>query len=108
MRIIHHILEKEKTSKNKTGNKLQWLSPLILKAVKDIFAQTQELHFGKALASFRETLDILLFVTGSNSALLSGGLAALLAGRTVEFEIFPFSLYEREDYGCLSQICDVT
>ena len=29
------------------------------------------------------------FVTGSNSTLLSGELAALLTGRTVEFEIFP-------------------
>jgi len=35
-----------------------------------------------------------VFVTGSNSTLLSGELATLLSGRYVEFEIFPFSLFE--------------
>ena len=51
-------------------------------------------QFEKALASFRATLNVSLFVTGSNSALLSGELATLLTGRTVEFEILPFSFYE--------------
>jgi uncharacterized protein len=35
-----------------------------------------------------------LFITGSNSKLLSGELASLLSGRYVEFEVFPFSLSE--------------
>ncbi|MFA7583952.1 MAG: ATP-binding protein [Proteiniphilum sp.] len=35
-----------------------------------------------------------LFISGSNSNLLSGGLATLLSGRYVEFEIFPFSFPE--------------
>ena len=52
------------------------------------------MEFEKALASFRATLDVSLFVTGSNSMLLSGELATLLTGRTVEFEILPFSFYE--------------
>lgn len=50
--------------------------------------------FEKALASFRATLNVSLFVTGSNSTLLSGELATLLTGRTVEFEILPFSFSE--------------
>lgn len=54
--------------------------------------------FEKALASFRATLDVSLFVTGSNSALLSGELSTLLTGRTVEFEILPFSFYEMKLY----------
>lgn len=54
--------------------------------------------FEKALASFRATLDVSLFVTGSNSTLLSGELATLLTGRTVEFEILPFSFYEMKQY----------
>ena len=37
-------------------------------------------------------------LTGSNSTLLSGELATLLTGRTVEFEIFPFSFYEMKQY----------
>lgn len=55
-------------------------------------------QFEKALASFRATLNVSLFVTGSNSALLSGELATLLTGRTVEFEILPFSFYEMKLY----------
>lgn len=35
-----------------------------------------------------------LFISGSNSNLLSGELATLLSGRYVEFEIFPFSFPE--------------
>ncbi len=54
--------------------------------------------FEKALASFRATLNASIFVTGSNSQLLSGELATLLTGRTVEFEILPFSFSEVEAY----------
>ncbi|MDD4800830.1 MAG: ATP-binding protein [Proteiniphilum sp.] len=35
-----------------------------------------------------------LFISGSNSTLLSGELATLLSGRYVEFEVFPFSYTE--------------
>ncbi|NOY94892.1 MAG: ATP-binding protein [Chlorobi bacterium] len=35
-----------------------------------------------------------LFITGSNSNLLSGELATLLSGRYIEFEIFPFNFFE--------------
>ena len=54
--------------------------------------------FEKALASFRATLNTSIFVTGSNSTLLSGELATLLTGRTVEFEIMPFSFREMKDF----------
>lgn len=54
--------------------------------------------FEKALASFRATLNASIFVTGSNSQLLSGELATLLTGRTVEFEILPFSFSEMKEY----------
>ena len=55
-------------------------------------------NFEKALASFRATLDVSLFVTGSNSTLLSGELSTLLTGRTVKFEVLPFSFYEMKQY----------
>lgn len=55
-------------------------------------------EFEKALASFRATLNASIFVTGSNSHLLSGELATLLTGRTVEFEILPFSFSEMKEY----------
>ena len=41
---------------------------------------------------FIETYEI--FISGSNSKMLSGELATLLSGRYVEFEIFPFSFSE--------------
>ncbi|MCC8139234.1 MAG: ATP-binding protein [Lachnospiraceae bacterium] len=54
--------------------------------------------FEKALSSFRATLNVSLFVTGSNSTLLSGELATLLTGRTIEFEILPFTFAEMAEY----------
>lgn len=54
--------------------------------------------FEKALASFRATLNTSLFITGSNSTLLSGELATLLTGRTIEFEVLPFSFWELKEY----------
>ncbi len=55
-------------------------------------------EFEKALSSFRAAMTVSLFVTGSNSSLLSGELATLLTGRTVEFEVFPFSFAEMKQY----------
>ncbi|MDP3432176.1 MAG: ATP-binding protein [Bacteroidota bacterium] len=40
------------------------------------------------------TFEYEVFLTGSNSNLLSGELATMLSGRYVEFEIFPFSFFE--------------
>lgn len=61
-------------------------------------------EFEKALASLRATLNLSIFVTGSNSSLLSGELATLLTGRTVEFEVFPFSFFEIKEYFELNNI----
>ena len=61
-------------------------------------------EFEKALASFRATINASIFVTGSNSRLLSGELATLLTGRTVEFEILPFSFSEVQEYMILNQM----
>lgn len=48
----------------------------------------------KAINSFKATKNVSIFVTGSNSNLLSGELATLLAGRYVSFKIQPFSFKE--------------
>ncbi len=55
-------------------------------------------EYEKALASFKATLNCSVFVTGSNSKLLSGELSTLLTGRTVEFTIFPLSFKEATEY----------
>ena len=54
--------------------------------------------FERALASFRVKYDCSIFVTGSNSTLLSGELSSLLVGRTKEFLIMPFSYSEAKEY----------
>jgi len=59
-------------------------------------------QFEKALASFKATLNCSIFVTGSNSKLLSGELSTLLTGRTVEFSILPFTYKEAIDYMTLN------
>lgn len=54
--------------------------------------------FEKVLSSFRATYNCEIFITGSNSKLLSGKMATLLVGRCVEFKIFPFSFAEAYEY----------
>lgn len=54
--------------------------------------------FEKAIASLKATRNCSIFVTGSYSKLLSGELATLLVGRTVEFKIFPFTYKESIGY----------
>ena len=50
--------------------------------------------FEKVINSFRATWDVSIFITGSNSMLLSGELATLLSGRYVSFRVMPFSFRE--------------
>ena len=55
-------------------------------------------EFEKILSSLKATKNCSIFVTGSNSRLLSGELATLLVGRTVEFKIMPFNFKEACEY----------
>ncbi|MDR0442231.1 MAG: ATP-binding protein [Treponema sp.] len=48
----------------------------------------------RAIASFRVDLDCDIYITGSNSSLLSADAATLLAGRYVEIRIHPLSFAE--------------
>lgn len=48
----------------------------------------------KAVNSFKATKNVSIFITGSNSNLLSGELATLLSGRYVSFKMQPFSFKE--------------
>ena len=51
-------------------------------------------EFERVINSFRATWDVSIFITGSNSKLLSGELATLLSGRYVTFRVAPFSFCE--------------
>lgn len=61
-------------------------------------------NFEKLLASIKAKFNCSIFITGSDSTMLSGELATLLTGRTVEFEIFPFSFKESVDFFALNNI----
>ena len=52
------------------------------------------INWEKAINSFKATKNVSIFITGSNSNLLSGELATLLSGRYVSFKIQPFSFKE--------------
>ena len=59
------------------------------------FDEIQEVDaWEKCINSFRVELDCDIYITGSNAKLLSGELATYLAGRYVEFVIYPFSFGE--------------
>ncbi len=59
------------------------------------FDEIQEVvDWEKCINSFRVELDCDIYITGSNARLLSGELATYLAGRYVEFVIYPFSFSE--------------
>lgn len=59
------------------------------------FDEIQEVKdWEKCINSFRVEIDCDIYITGSNAKLLSGELATYLAGRYVEFVIYPFSFQE--------------
>ncbi len=59
------------------------------------FDEIQEVvAWEKCINSFRVEMDCDIYITGSNAKLLSGELATYLAGRYVEFVIYPFSFEE--------------
>lgn len=81
------------------------LNNFIIKKIKDknkyyIFLdEIQNVrNFEKTLASLKATQNVSIFVTGSNSKLLSGRLSSLLVGRCKEFKILPFSYNEFLQY----------
>ncbi|MBE6500797.1 MAG: ATP-binding protein [Methanobrevibacter millerae] len=56
----------------------------------------------KSINSFRVDYDCDIYLTGSNSKLLSGELATHLAGRYMEIKMYPFSFKEYLDYKKIS------
>lgn len=55
-------------------------------------------EFERAVNSFRATKNVSVFITGSNSSLLSGELSTLLSGRYVSFRVMPF---------CFREMCEM-
>lgn len=60
-----------------------------------LFDEIQNVNeFEKVINSFRATLNVSIFITGSNSKLLSGELATYLSGRYISIKIMPFTFKE--------------
>ncbi len=62
----------------------------------DEIQHVKEWH--SVIPSFRIDLDCDIYVTGSNSKLLSGELATNMAGRYVSFHVYPFVLSEIQEF----------
>lgn len=53
--------------------------------------------FEKVINSFRATMNVSIFITGSNSKVLSGDLSTHLAGRYISIKMMPFTFSEYMD-----------
>lgn len=82
------------------------LNKLIFKITKSLeikiyllFDEIQEVEqWQKSINAFKVDLNADIYITGSNSKLLSGELATLLSGRYKTIQIYPFSYKEVLNY----------
>ncbi|MCM1306473.1 MAG: ATP-binding protein, partial [Firmicutes bacterium] len=99
--IIYLDLDSRKYRKIKTADELETLidSFASVKGTKYLFVdEIQNVKdFEEVINAFRDDGEYSIFITGSNSYLLSGELATKLTGRYVEFELFPLSFDEYLD-----------
>ena len=96
--VIYLDLDSRAYRKIKTDRQLEDLidSKTVTDDVKYLFIdEIQNVdQFEEVINAFRGEGDYSIFITGSNSYLLSGELATKLTGRYVEFELFPLSFEE--------------
>ncbi len=60
-----------------------------------LFDEIQNVEdFEKVINSFRVTMNVSIFITGSNSKVLSGDLSTYLAGRYINIKMMPFTFSE--------------
>ena len=82
------------------------LDGIIYDKVKDVkgkiylfFDEIQQVKgWEKSINSYRVSIDCDIYITGSNSKLLSGELATLLTGRYLTINVYPFSFKEFLQY----------
>lgn len=87
-------------------NDYKELDECIIKLTKDIegkiyllFDEIQNVeNWEKSINAYRVDFDCDIYITGSNSELLSGEMATLIAGRYFQIDIFPFSFKEFIQY----------
>ena len=97
--FVYYDLEKEDFSRKLNDEILYQEITTQYKVInKKIYIFLDEIqkveNWEKLVNSLRVNLDSDIYITGSNSQLLSSELSTFLAGRYVQFEIFPFSFKE--------------
>jgi AAA+ superfamily ATPase len=99
--IIYFDLDSKDYNKILKSEQLEQLIELVsaVNGTKYLFIdEVQNVEgFETVLNGFRGTNEWSIFITGSNSYLLSGELMTKLTGRYIEFEMFPLSFEEYED-----------
>ena len=60
-------------------------------------------NFEEVINAYREEEEYSIFITGSNSYLLSGELVTKLTGRYLEFEMYPLTLENMQCIRCMSK-----
>ncbi len=98
-RIISYNFESLNTASVRTAESLYAQLQARLEGTQGtaylFFDEIQEVtNWERCVNSCRVDFDCDIFITGSNARLLSGELATYLAGRYVEFAIYPFSFAE--------------
>lgn len=96
--IIYINLDKKDNKHIKKANQLENKIDNLITENKNYYLFIDEIqnveNFEEVINSYREEGNISIFITGSNSYLLSGELITKLTGRYLEFEIFPLSFDE--------------
>lgn len=97
--IINISLESKKNAEFKNGDILYNYLISTCKSIKTkvyIFLDEIQVvsNWEEVIASLLIDVDCDIYITGSNSKLLSGELATLIAGRYIQIHIYPFTLSE--------------
>lgn len=96
--IIYIDLDSRKYRKIKTDNEFEEVVDelSVTKGTKYLFVdEIQNIkNFEEIINAFRNDGDYSIFITGSNSYLLSGDLSTKLTGRYIEFELFTLNFNE--------------
>ena len=99
--IVYLNLDERKYNKIKTADQLEKLieEKISKEAFNYLFIdEVQNVDgFEEVINGFREDKNCSIFITGSNSYLLSGELATKLTGRYIEFEMYPLTFEEYEE-----------
>lgn len=97
-RIIFIDLDSRKYRKIKTDDEFEKIVDELSTTAETKYLFVDEIqnikNFEEIINAFRNDGDYSIFITGSNSYLLSGELATKLTGRYVEFELFTLNFNE--------------